>query len=58
MTHNPHESLQSKTMYDTIKPVPDGYHVVTPYLIVRGASSAIDFYTQAFGATGGEGSLA
>ena len=38
-------------MCDTIKPVPDGYHVVTPYLIVRGASSAIDFYTQAFGAT-------
>jgi PhnB protein len=34
----------------TVKPVPDGYHSVTPYLIVRGASQAIDFYTRAFGA--------
>ena len=34
-----------------IKPIPDGYHSVTPYLIVRGAARAIDFYTQAFGAT-------
>ena len=33
-----------------IKPIPDGYHSVTPYLIVRGAARAIDFYKQAFGA--------
>lgn len=33
------------------KPIPDGYHSVTPYLIVKGASRAIDFYKQAFGAT-------
>jgi PhnB protein len=32
------------------KPVPDGYHSVTPYLTVRGAARAIDFYTRAFGA--------
>ncbi len=31
--------------------VPDGYHSVTPYLIVKGASRAIDFYKSAFGAT-------
>jgi len=31
--------------------VPDGYHAVTPYLVVNGAASAIDFYKRAFGAT-------
>lgn len=34
-----------------VKSTPDGYHSVTPYLIVRGAARAIDFYTKAFGAT-------
>lgn len=34
-----------------VKPIPDGYHSVTPYLIVRGASDAIEFYKKAFGAT-------
>ena len=33
-----------------VKPIPDGYHTVTPYLIVAGAARAIDFYKQAFGA--------
>ncbi|HEX4387138.1 MAG TPA: VOC family protein [Steroidobacteraceae bacterium] len=33
------------------KPIPDGYHTVTPYLIINGASDAIDFYKRAFGAT-------
>jgi PhnB protein len=33
------------------KPIPDGYHAVTPYLICRGAQRAIEFYTRAFGAT-------
>jgi PhnB protein len=32
------------------KPVPDGYHSVTPYLIVKGAARAIAFYARAFGA--------
>lgn len=31
-------------------PVPDGYHSVTPYMIVRDAASAIDFYRRIFGA--------
>ena len=35
----------------TVKPIPDGYHSVTPYLIVNGAARALDFYKQAFGAT-------
>ena len=33
-----------------VKPIPDGYHSVTPYLIVDGAAKAIEFYKQAFGA--------
>lgn len=33
-----------------IKPIPDGYHSVTPYLIVRGGADAIEFYQRAFGA--------
>jgi len=38
-------------MADAVKPVPDGYHTATPYLIVNGAAEAIEFYKQAFGAT-------
>jgi PhnB protein len=34
-----------------VKPIPDGYHAVTPYLIVKDATKAIDFYKHAFGAT-------
>lgn len=34
-----------------VKPIPDGYDAVIPYLIVEGASDAIDFYKRAFGAT-------
>ena len=33
-----------------VKPIPDGYHSVTPYLIVSGAAQAIDFYQRALGA--------
>lgn len=33
------------------KPIPEGYHTITPYLVVKGASKAIDFYKKAFGAT-------
>jgi PhnB protein len=32
------------------KPIPDGYHTVTPYLIVKGAAAAIEYYKKAFGA--------
>jgi PhnB protein len=34
-----------------VKPIPDGYHSVTPYMIVKGAAKAIDYYKQVFGAT-------
>jgi PhnB protein len=32
------------------KSIPDGYHSVTPYLIVKGGADAINFYKRAFGA--------
>jgi PhnB protein len=34
-----------------VKPIPDGYHTVTPYLIVKDAARAIEYYKKAFGAT-------
>lgn len=33
-----------------VKAIPEGYHSVTPYLVVKGAAEAIEFYTKAFGA--------
>ena len=33
-----------------VKPIPEGSHSVTPYLIVDDAKAAIDFYTRALGA--------
>jgi len=33
-----------------VKPIPDGYHSVTPYLIVDGAARALEFYAKALGA--------
>jgi PhnB protein len=32
------------------RPIPEGYHTITPYLIVTGAAGAIEFYKHAFGA--------
>jgi|GEM_PF-601011 PhnB protein len=40
---------QASTMTG-INPIPDEFHSVTPYLFIRGASEAIEFYKQAFGA--------
>ena len=34
----------------SVKPVPEGYHTLTPYFTVRDAEKAIDFYKKAFGA--------
>lgn len=34
-----------------VKPVPDGYYTVTPYLIIKDAARAIEFYKRAFNAT-------
>ena len=32
------------------KPIPEGYHSITPYLVVKDAAKAIDFYKRAFNA--------
>jgi PhnB protein len=37
-------------MANKVKPIPEGYHNVTPYLVIKGAAAAIDFYKKAFGA--------
>jgi PhnB protein len=34
----------------SVKAIPDGYHTLTPYMTVRDAARAIEFYKQAFGA--------
>ena len=34
----------------SVKAKPDGYHTVTPYLIVKDAAGAIEFYQKVFGA--------
>jgi uncharacterized glyoxalase superfamily protein PhnB len=34
----------------TVRAIPEGYHTITPFLTVRDAARAIDFYKQAFGA--------
>jgi PhnB protein len=38
-------------MTSKVKPIPDGYHTLTPYLYCKGAAGAIEFYKAAFGAT-------
>ena len=37
-------------MTDRIRAVPEGCHTITPHLVVKGASQAIEFYKRAFGA--------
>lgn len=37
-------------MTDKAKPIPEGYHTLTPYLTIRNAAAALDFYKRAFGA--------
>lgn len=40
-------SIKKVTMM-AVKPIPEGYHTVTPYLVVQGAASLIEFLKQAF----------
>jgi len=37
-------------MSSRVKPIPSGFHTLTPHLVVKGASKAIEFYKKAFGA--------
>src|SRR5690348_1154724 len=34
-----------------VSPIPQGFHSVTPYLVIKGAAQAIDYYKTVFGAT-------
>ena len=34
----------------SVKPIPNGYHTVTPYILVQGADKLIDFVKRAFDA--------
>ena len=38
-------------MTSKVKPAPEGHNSVSPYLMIRGAASAIEFYEKALGAT-------
>ena len=37
-------------MSDKVKSIPEGFHALTPYLVMNDAARAIDFYKEAFGA--------
>lgn len=37
-------------MAQKVKPIPDGYHSITPYLYVKGGAKALEFYAKALGA--------
>ena len=38
-------------MAGKVKPIPEGYHTVTPYLVMTGAAEAIEYCKKVFGAT-------
>ena len=38
-------------MAGKVKPIPEGYHSITPYLVMSGAVNALEFYKKVFGAT-------
>ena len=38
-------------MSSKVSPIPQGYHTITPYLVIKGAAQAIEYYKKVFGAT-------
>ena len=38
-------------MATKVKPIPEGHHTVTPYIVVQGVAKLIEFTKQAFGAS-------
>src|ERR1700693_2116314 len=46
MSGTPEENIMKKVHY-----IPKGYNTVTPYLVIKGAAKAIDYYKNVFGAT-------
>src|SRR5690349_18161631 len=54
VSHSPvriQEEIMPNNTKGKVNAIPEGYHSVTPYLSVKGAAAAIDFYKKAFGAT-------
>lgn len=47
---NPTENPASKPIDPAVRPIPEGMRSVTPHLVCAGASEAIEFYKDAFGA--------
>src|SRR5579859_2954738 len=43
-------AVKQELMATKVKPIPDGFHAITPYLTVEGAARLMDFLKQAFGA--------
>jgi PhnB protein len=41
--------MKEKNQKKSVKPIPDGYHTVTPFVIAEGASKLMDFIVRAFG---------
>ncbi len=50
LSANPSIPIKEKIM-SKVSHIAQGYHSVTPYLIIRGAAQAIDYYKKVFGAT-------
>jgi hypothetical protein len=47
----PHQQLAKEEATMAVKPIPKGYHCVTPYLVVQDVPPLLDFLKQAFDAT-------
>jgi hypothetical protein len=43
-----HSSAEESRM--SVKPIPEGFHTITPYLTVKGVNALLDFVAKAFGA--------
>src|SRR6202142_600625 len=42
---------QRRISMSKVNYIPEGYNTVTPYLVIKGAAKAIDYYKNVFGAT-------
>jgi PhnB protein len=47
----PRQQLAKEEITMAVKPIPEGYHSVTPYLVVQGVPTLLDFLKRAFDAT-------
>src|SRR5215471_12218356 len=50
-TSNPQPAFCKEKIMSKVAYIPKGYNTITPYLVVKGASQAIDYYKKVFGAT-------